>query len=112
MPHAELKYSADLKFDADAVFDAIEKTIGAHDAGAGECKCRAYPSEQTNYTHLMVSVVMLRKPHRDAAFLDGLLRDLEAAIKAQLTQSCRFSLGIEFSGDAYVTGVFETPQQK
>ena len=107
MPHADLKYSADLRFDVNAMFETIESTILAHDAGAGECKCRAYPCEQTNYTHLLVSVVMLRKPHRDTAFMAALLHDLEETIKAQLSQNCRFSLGIEFSSDSYVTNAFE-----
>ncbi|MDW4551566.1 hypothetical protein R5H32_19655 [Defluviimonas sp. D31] len=103
MPHAEIKHSADLGFDAEKLFRTIEDTILRHDPNSGECKCRAYPAARYRHTHCLVSVSLLRKPHRDAAFTAALLADLDAAITAELAQPCFFSLGLSYSDDAYIT---------
>lgn len=105
MPHADLRYSADLTFSTERMFDAIEQTILKHDDGAGETKCRAYPTAQFNHTHLLVDVAMLPKAHRDKAFLCALRDDLEHAIKAQLIQACAFSLAIRLNDDIYITNM-------
>jgi hypothetical protein len=103
MPHAELKHSSDLDFDAQAIFAAIEDTINARDPNAGECKCRAYPTDVYHHTHILISVSLLPKNHRDEAFTAALIRDLQAVIKAQLKQTCYFSLLVEYSLKTYVT---------
>lgn len=107
MPHAELRYSSDLEIDAAAMLARIEEVIQAHDAGSGECKGRAYPAESFHHTHLLVSLSLLSKPHRDAAFTGALMADVEAAVKAMLPQSCFFSLGLEYSEAYYVTNRHE-----
>ena len=56
MPHADLKYSPDLSFDPQAMFAAIEHTILAHDSASGDCKCRIYPAEASNHTHLLIEI--------------------------------------------------------
>ena len=103
MPHAELKYSDDLSLDTPKLFTLIEDTINAHDPGAGACKCRAYPTDLFHHTHALFSITMLRKDHRDKAFVDNLLQDLERKLKAEIRQSCQFSLQIEMSPDSYIT---------
>lgn len=107
MPHAELKYSNDLILDANAILATIEGVIQNHDAGSGDCKGRAYPAAHFHHTHLIVEVSMLPKAHRDQPFMNALSADLEAAIKAHLTQPCFFSLMISFSSKTYVTNHFE-----
>jgi hypothetical protein len=104
MPHAELKYSSDLNIDANAILQMIETTIQSHD-NAGACKGRAYPADQFNHTHLLVEISMLTKPHRDKAFTTALIADLEQAIKAQINQSCAFSLMLNYTGDTYITNM-------
>jgi len=106
MPHAELKYSADLDFDAPTMLADIEYTILTHDAGSGACKGRAYPTENYHHTHLLVTVMLLTKPHRDDAFTTALLEDLEAAITAHLGQRCFFSLALTYSSGAYITNEY------
>ena len=103
MPHAELKHSQDLVFDAQEVFAAIEDTIKTHDPGAGPCKCRAYPSARFQHTHILVVITMLTKDHRDDAFTQRLMADIEAEVKQRLHQDCFFSLLIEYSSPYYVT---------
>jgi hypothetical protein len=103
MPHAELKYSADLEIDAQAIFKTIEDTINEHDAGSGQCKCRAYPSAEFHHTHILISISMLPKPHRDDAFTEALINDLETKIKSRLEQNFFFSLLLEYSLKTYVT---------
>lgn len=103
MPHAELKYSADLRIDAADLLAGIETTILAHDPGSGACKGRAYPAELFHHSHMLVSVTMLKKPHRNRVFTTTLLRDLESFVKGQLSQDCFFSLSLSFSDDLYIT---------
>lgn len=103
MPHAELKFSCDLQIDAKAILATIEQTILRHDAGAGECKGRAYPAEHFHHTHLLVTLSLLTKPHRDAAFTSALMADVEQAVKDLIPQPCFFSLALDYSGAHYVT---------
>ncbi|WP_127112349.1 hypothetical protein [Shimia sediminis] len=103
MPHAELKYSDNLKIDAVALLREIEQVILRHDASAGECKGRGYPTEIYHHTHLLLDISMLTKPHRDAGFTKALLADLEATLHAHLSQRCFISFGIHYSDKNYVT---------
>ena len=103
MPHAELKYSDDLGLDAGAVLIAIERVLQQHDAGSGECKGRAYPAAIYHHSHCLVEIAMLTKPHRDQAFTDAVIADLERAIKAHIPKPCFFSLDIRYSGAGYIT---------
>ncbi|WP_406648226.1 hypothetical protein QEZ52_04325 [Aliisedimentitalea scapharcae] len=105
MPHAEIKYSSDLNINAPAILADIEATILNHDNSAGACKGRAWPVEQFHHTHIIINVSLLPKAHRDAAFLQDLLDDLERKIKARIAQPCAFSLELTFSGPAYVTNM-------
>ncbi len=110
MPHAELKFSSDLDIDAEAVLRDVEETIQRHDSGAGACKGRAYPCETFRHTHVLLDIAMLSKPHRDQAFTDSLMQDLEAVVKSHLKQPCAFSMSLEYSPDdvrfgAYVTNM-------
>ena len=105
MPHADVKCSSDLDLDFDAIFAAIEGTIQAHDAGSGDCKCRAYPTNIYRHTHVLINLAMLTKPHRDDAFTQNLMNDLEANIKALITQDCFFSLGLAYNDASYVTNL-------
>jgi len=107
MPHCELKFSDDLDFDATAVLARVEEVINAHDPNAHECKGRAYPTSVYHRTHLMVTISLLTKPHRDEAFTRALMEDLETEIKAMLKQSCHFSMLIEYSPAYYLTNEHE-----
>lgn len=105
MPHAELKFSADLNINAREILQEIETTILRHDDGAGACKGRAFSVEQFHHTHFLATVSLLPKAHRDAAFMQNLLDDLENSIKARIAQPCAFSLELNFSGSSYVTNM-------
>ena len=107
MPHADIKYSADLSFDAKAALQRIEAIINDLDPSAGACKGRAYAAEIFHHTHILVEVSLLPKPHRDHAFMQSLSQALEADSKSQLTQACKFSLALNFSGENYVTNEFK-----
>lgn len=105
MPHADLTYSADLDLPAREMLRIIEDTIAAHDTGAGACKGRARPVEITHHRHVLIAIVMLPKPHRDAAFLTALGQGIEARLKPLIPQSCQFSLRIDFTPPGYITNV-------
>ncbi len=107
MPHAELRYSDDLSLDPGAVLSRIEEVLQAHDAGSGECKGRAYPAAVFHHTHCLVTISLLAKPHRNAAFIAALGADLEQAIKALIPEPCFFTLDISFSSQIYITNRHE-----
>lgn len=103
MPHAEIKYSDDLQIDSRAILAEIETIILRHDAGAGACKGRAYPTSEFHHSHVTVSVSLLVKSHRDEAFSAALLADLEQAVSARLPRPCEFSFGLHYATLHYVT---------
>lgn len=102
MPQADMKYSADLDIDAPAILQVIEKTIAGLDSGAGVCKGRAYPAPEFHHTHVHISIALLNKPHRDAAFMDHLAQLLDAAIKPHLTQPCAYALSLDYISQAHI----------
>ena len=104
MPHADLKYSNDLSLDAAGLLAEVEATIARHDSGAGACKGRAYPASAYHHTHALLEVGVLRKPHRDAAFMTALLDDLTALLQSHLPSGCACSVALNFSSDDYFTG--------
>ena len=103
MPHCELHYSDDLGIDAHSLLVEIERVVNEHDPSARECKGRAYPTSIYHRPHLKVTVYILTRPYRNAAFTQALMADLETRIKARITKSCYFSLVIEYSPEYYVT---------
>ncbi|MEM9243258.1 MAG: hypothetical protein AAGA27_04275 [Pseudomonadota bacterium] len=103
MPHVELKYSSDLAINADELFACIEATINSLDASAGICKSRAYPADQYRSSHIMINVWLLRKPHRDDAFTQLLLKKIVTAIKPKLPQASFVSLQLYYRDDNYLT---------
>ena len=109
MPHAELKYSDDLALDANAILAEIEHVILQHDPASGACKGRAYPCATTHHTHLLLTISMLQKPHRNDAFTSALMKDIEDAVKTHIHQSCYFSFGLDYSGATYVTNEHKVP---
>ncbi|KGJ93660.1 tautomerase family protein [Colwellia psychrerythraea] len=105
MPHVEIKYSDNIKLDTNIVFDEVEEVINKHDKSAGECKSRAYPCSRFKYAHLLVTVSLLTKPHRDELFTQKLSNEIESVIKSHLKQSLYFSLNIEYSLNYYTTNI-------
>jgi len=112
MPHVEIKYSDNLDIDTNKIFDVVEKVINKSDASAGVCKSRAYPCSQYKYSHLLVTVSLLTKPHRDKAFTQTLSGEIEKTIKVHLKQSLYFSLNIEYSLDYYTTNIHRVEGDK
>lgn len=107
MPHAELHYSNDIALDAPALLQEIEDIILRHDAGAGETKGRAYPTDLHLHTHFKATIALLAKPHRTAPFLAALQADLQSAIKAHLPRPCWMSIDLTLSGPGYHTEFLE-----
>ncbi|GIC76875.1 hypothetical protein [Moritella sp. F3] len=112
MPHVEIKYSDNLNINVDTIFNDVESIINGKDASAGECKSRAYPCSQYKYSHILVTVSLLTKPHRDKAFTQNLSLEIEKAIKVHLKQSLYFSLNIEYSLDYYTTNIHSVDGDK
>ena len=105
MPHVEIKYSDNLDIDTKEVFDVIEGIINKKDSSAGVCKSRAYPCSEYKYSHILITISLLTKPHRGEEFTLTLSNELEKSIKLHLKQSVYFSLNIEYSLAYYTTNV-------
>ena len=107
MPQVDIKYSNDLNLDCELVLMQIEEIIKQQDPTSGACKGRGYKADDFHHSHIYVNLAMLPKPHRDKAFTDALIKSLEEMIKSHLTQSCHFSLNVEYTGDGYITNFHE-----
>jgi 5-carboxymethyl-2-hydroxymuconate isomerase len=105
MPHVEIKYSDNQEIKTEKIFDDIERIINTHDASAGECKSRAYPCSEYKYTHILITISLLTKAHRDEKFTLSLSKELEASIKKHLTKSVYFSINIEYNDSYYTTNM-------
>ena len=103
MPQVEIKYSDDLKLDTNFLFDLIEKTINTKDPTSGQCKSRAYPAPSYKYTHVFISVSMMKKPHRDQIFTESLVKNLEMGMKKFIPKQAHFSLTLNYNLENYVT---------
>ena len=105
MPHVEIKYSDNQVINTEQIFDDIERIINLRDVSAGECKSRAYPCSEYKYSHILITIMLLTKAHRDEKFTVSLSKELEASIKKHLTKSVYFSLNIEYNDSYYTTNM-------
>ena len=105
MPQADLMYSCDIEVDAPALLAEIESAIADHDSGAGLCKGRAFPVQEFQSSHVMLSVALLNKPHRDDVFMQALLVKLVKVVDEHITQTCSRSVQLNFLSPFYETGL-------
>lgn len=104
MPQVEIKYSSDLcDINFEDLFTEIENVINDYDSSAGACKSRAYSAEPYHHTHIYISILMLKKDHRDDDFMTILQKKLIVIVKKYLPRNCYYSLELGFSGKYYFT---------
>ncbi len=101
MPQADLCYSAELNLDASAVLAQIETVIAGHDSTAGQCKGRAFPIESTHHRHVFLRVAVLKKAHRDPAFMTELQKKLLAVLTPTVSAPCNVAVELNWSSDQY-----------
>lgn len=104
MPQVELHYTQGLELDFAALFSAIERLINQLDASAGICKSRAYQCEYYLHDHVYISILMMRKLHRDAVFMQNCHERLLTVIKEFLPATCSWSVSLDFSSPYYAAG--------
>lgn len=103
MPQVDLKYSGALQFDSDRLFEEIEVIINQMDDAAGACKSRAYPADKFLHRHVLLSVMLLDKPHRDEAFMEELQNKLAQILLSLIPQDCYYSVQLCFAPKYYLT---------
>lgn len=104
MPQLDLKYSNDLTdIDFVSLFQAIEELINHLDPSAGACKSRAYPTTAYLHTHVYLHLQLLKKPHRDASFMQNCSRQLEMLLKTRLPVECFYAIDVTFASEYYIT---------
>ncbi|WP_298858419.1 hypothetical protein [uncultured Sulfitobacter sp.] len=106
MPQADLSYSTTVKFDVPAVLAKIEEVIGTHDTSSGACKGRAHALDITHHDHVLLRLRMLDKPHRDVAFMQGLLTALQEALREMISAPCIIGVEIGFLERHYASQTF------
>lgn len=107
MPQADLSYSSQIPLDTAAVLTAIETVISTQDAGAGACKGRAHPLEQTHHTHVLLRLRLLNKPHRDDLFMQALLTALQTALRPLIPAPCILGIELGFLEPHYASLTLE-----
>jgi|AntRauTorckE5430_2_1112549.scaffolds.fasta_scaffold16818_2 hypothetical protein len=103
MPQADLSYSAQIPLDAASFLAAVEETIQAHDPNSGACKGRAHALDMTHHAHILLRVRMLKKPHRDEAFMQDLLAALQSTLRPHVPRACIFGVEIGFLETHYAS---------
>lgn len=103
MPQVELKYSDNLLIEADSIFSHIERALNEIDPTAKTCKSRALPVSQYLHSHVFLEVKLLRKPHRNPAFMKNCLEALESILKPFIPLNAYYSVSLEFLSDYYLT---------
>lgn len=106
MPQADLSYSNTLRFDVPAVLAKIEQIISAHDTSSGACKGRAHALAVTHHDHVLLRLRMLAKPHRDNAFMQGLLKALQEALRELIPAPCIIGVELGFLERHYASQTF------
>lgn len=103
MPKVDLKFSSDINLDTISIFDTIEKVINQFDEKAGACKSRAYPAAYYKHTHVLISISLLKKIHRDEDFMQKLLHQLKSNLIRFIPSNCYYAIDLFFIGDYYFT---------
>lgn len=103
MPQAELKFSNDITIDVAHIFKSIDSEISNFDPSAGACKCRAYPATEFLHTHVLLNIRLLRKPHRDEAFMNTLLNKLKSILESAVPNGCSYAVDLSFFSGYYLT---------
>ncbi|MEL6189062.1 MAG: hypothetical protein AAFU79_30950 [Myxococcota bacterium] len=96
MPQADLYFASDVDIDAARVLAQVEVVVSEHDAGAGECKGRAFPVTVTHHRNVLLQVAVLEKPHRDHAFMTGLQTKLFGVLEAMVPSPCVIAVELRF----------------
>ena len=102
MPQVEIRYSDDLDIQVESLFSQIAAAINEMDSSAGICKSRAYPATQFLHTHMFLSMMILKKPHRDNGFIQTLRARLDKIVSSFLPAGCYYSIELIFSGEHYM----------
>lgn len=96
MPQADLFFTADQTIAPVDTLLAIEQVIGAFDSGAGACKGRAHRIADFHHSHILLSLSMLPKDHRDAAFAEELGKRLAATLQPLAKADCAVNVHVRF----------------
>ena len=107
MPQIDVSYTSDLSIDGVLILKTLQNALKSADSGTGVCKGRVHAIEVFLSSHLHIDVQVLRKPHRDEAFMLDLADALKSAIEPLLKQPCELTLAVRYLPPAYITGHFE-----
>ena len=82
-------------------------TINGLDRTAGACRSRAHCITAFLHQHVFLRVNVLKKPHRDAAFVSVCLNKIERVVASlSLPVGCYYSVELGFCEEYYLTASF------
>lgn len=103
MPQVDIKYTNGLAVDIPGLLSEIQAAINEWDPKAGVCKCRVYKADCYQNENVLVNIAVLKKPHRDAEFMQALLKRIDSILSHQIPTHCYGSVQLHFLSDYYVT---------
>lgn len=102
MPQVDIQYSNALNLDFPAISNAIDAAINDVDGPGRDCKIRTVPASFANIEHLMISVGLLEKPHRDKAFREKLVNTIFEALQKLVPQGVTVCINPYWLDDTYL----------
>lgn len=96
MPQADIYHTVDISLPAREILAQIETVVKDHDSGAGQCKGRTHSISEFHHSHIYLTLSLLPKPHRDAAYAADLGGKLGALLQPHLPAGTTAAVNIRF----------------
>ena len=103
MPQLDVQYTGDLEIDAKDILGSVETLVKEHDSGTGNVKGRALKVADFHHSSLMLTLSLVKRPHRDDAFMSALAADLSDLLGSKISQPCNVSLTVQFLPQFHVS---------
>lgn len=103
MPQCDVFYSDDVEMDFEPMFQAMENKLNEQDPSASLCKSRAFKSDRFLHTSVLIRVALLPKSHRDQAFMQQCLENMEHVVKPFVPEGVYYAVELVFSSEYYLT---------
>jgi hypothetical protein len=101
MPQVDIYNASSHPMDFISIFKDIENTILLADSGAGQCKSRGHAIHCAVPSHVLVSIGLLQKKHRDKVFMDALTKKLLQVMSSHVTSDVFISVNLYFLSPSY-----------
>lgn len=102
MPHIELKYCIEIDLNPETILTKLQNCLEEFDGQTGTFKSRSYHYD-TLSEHVALSILLLKKPHRDTTFMQNLLKEINQTLKESLPNQTVYSIELDFLSPFYLS---------